>query len=83
MTGTVRLWDVATGQPIGAPMKHDGQVRGTVINRAGDRIRPGRRMGPWDVTRLRNGNLVELACRLLADQDISRLEKDFGIKVKD
>jgi hypothetical protein len=34
------------------------------------------------VTRLRHGNLVELACRLLADQDLSRLEKDSGSKVK-
>ena len=23
---TLRLWDAATGAPIGEPMKHDGQV---------------------------------------------------------
>ena len=37
----------------------------------------------WDVARLMPGNLIEVACRLLADKDISTLQKDFGIKVTD
>jgi hypothetical protein len=30
-----------------------------------------------------HGNLIEVACRLLADKDVSTLQKDFGIKVTD
>ena len=36
--GTIRLWDVATGQPVGAPMKHDGPVKGAVFDKAEGRI---------------------------------------------
>ena len=30
---TVRLWDAATGAPIGAAMKHDGAVWGAVFDK--------------------------------------------------
>ena len=36
--GTVRLWDAATGQPRGAPMKHDGAVNGALFDQAQARI---------------------------------------------
>jgi hypothetical protein len=29
------------------------------------------------------GNLIEVTCRLLADRDISTLQKHFGLKVTD
>jgi WD40 repeat protein len=30
--GTVRLWDPTTGEPLGAPMKHEG-VQGAVFDK--------------------------------------------------
>jgi hypothetical protein len=35
---SVRLWDAATGAPIGAPMKHDGRVTGAAFDDTGRRI---------------------------------------------
>jgi len=35
---TVRLWDAATGEPRGAPMKHEGPVRGAMFDKAETRI---------------------------------------------
>jgi len=36
--GTMRLWDAATGQPLGAPMKHGGKVGGAVFDKAEGRV---------------------------------------------
>ena len=36
--GTLRLWDAATGRPIGAPMKHDGNVSSGRFTKDGRRI---------------------------------------------
>ena len=36
--GTVRLWDVIDGSPIGESMKHNRPVRGVVFNQDGTRI---------------------------------------------
>jgi WD40 repeat protein len=35
---TLRLWDMASGQPIGTPMRHDGPVSSAQLNRDGSRI---------------------------------------------
>ena len=35
---TARIWDAATGQPIGEPLKHDGCVFGAVFSPDGTRI---------------------------------------------
>src|SRR5271166_1923060 len=35
---TLRLWDAATGAPIGEPMKHDDGVRGALFAADGRRI---------------------------------------------
>ena len=81
---TVRLWDAATGQPRGAPMKPDGAVSRALFDTAEARILSWSNDGTirlWDVSRLTRGNLVEVACRLLADKDVSSLQKDFGIRV--
>jgi WD40 repeat protein len=86
----VRLWDAATGEPRGAPMKHEGAVWGPVLgavfNRAETRILSWSADGTirlWDVARLGPGNLVEAACRLLPDKDVSTLRGDFGVDVTD
>ena len=67
-------------------MRHDGPVLGAVFDRSEGRILSWSQQGTirlWNVARLMDGNLVELGCRLLADKDISTLQKDFGIKVTD
>ncbi len=35
---TLRLWDAATGAPIGAPMTHEGPVKGAQFDKDGRRI---------------------------------------------
>jgi hypothetical protein len=40
-------------------------------------------IGIWDVSRLMHGDIIEVACRLLADKDVSTLQRDHGIKVAD
>ena len=36
--GTVRVWDAATGQPVGPPLTgHTGAVSAVAVGRAGDR----------------------------------------------
>jgi WD40 repeat protein len=47
-----RLWDAATGQPIGPPMKHDGPVSGALLTRDLTRIlswSEDRTLRLWDV----------------------------------
>jgi WD40 repeat protein len=86
---TLRLWDAATGQPIGAPMRHDGSflagVGGAVFDKSELRVLSwsNTTLRLWNIKRLRSRNLAELACRLLADKDISTLRTDFGINVAD
>jgi len=36
--GTIRLWDAATGQLRGAPLRHDQRVNGALFDRAEDSI---------------------------------------------
>src|SRR5204863_22211 len=37
-TGEVRLWDAATGNPLGDPMRHDDEVRSLSFSPDGSRI---------------------------------------------
>ena len=37
-SGEARLWDAATGRPLGEPMKHDGTVRSVVFSPDGRKI---------------------------------------------
>ena len=38
---TARLWDAATGQPIGAPMKHQGVVMAVAFSPDGKTVLTG------------------------------------------
>ena len=65
-------------------MKHDDPVNGALFDKAEARIlswSSDATVRLWDIARLMQGNLIELGCRLLADKDVSTLQKDFGIKV--
>jgi WD40 repeat protein len=77
--GTVRLWDTATGQRLGTRMRHDGRVNGAVFDKAEHRIPSSSEDG----TLRMHGNLIAMACRLLADKDISTLQRDFAITITD
>ena len=65
---TVQALSRVTAGPVALlpDMKHDGAVVGALFD---------------NVARLMEGNLVELACRLLSDKHISTLGDDFGIKI--
>jgi WD40 repeat protein len=48
---TARLWNAATGQPIGLPMQHPGEVRALAFSPDGKTILTGSQIGParlWD-----------------------------------
>jgi hypothetical protein len=65
-------------------MKHADEVGGALFAQADARILSWSVDGTiriWDIARLVHGNLVEVACRLLADKDVSTLHKDSAIKV--
>ena len=67
-------------------IRHEGPVWGAVFDKAEARIlswSQDRTVRLWDVARLGPGNLVEAACRLLPDKDVSTLRRDFGIDVTD
>jgi hypothetical protein len=67
-------------------MKHQSSVWGAVFDKAEGRILSWSYDGTvrlWDVARLGPRSLVEAACRLLPDKDVSTLRRDFGIAVTD
>ncbi len=69
---TLRLWDAATGQPVGPAMRHDGPVSGALLTRDERRIlswSEDATLRLWDAA-WPKGNVLELACALLSDRDL-------------
>jgi hypothetical protein len=81
--GTLRLWDAATGQPIGPAMRHEGRVVGAVLTQSEGRILSWSDDGTlrlWDIVWPR-GNLLEVACSRLPNQDLTDISKRYGISI--
>jgi WD40 repeat protein len=84
---TLRLWDVATGQPIGPAMKHDDSVNGAALTKDETRILSWSRdntLRLWAAT-WPKGNLLEIACVLLPVEDhgASDASKHYGVTIRD
>jgi WD40 repeat protein len=77
----LRLWDAATGQQIG-PAMQGADVEGTLVTRDGRRIVSWGQGGVqlWDVS-WPSGNLLEVACALLPDRELSSVAKRYGIQL--
>src|SRR5262249_54852212 len=53
LDGTARLWDAATGEPVGAPMRHEGKVWAVTFSPDGSMVLTGGMDGTarlWDAT---------------------------------
>src|SRR5262245_11722976 len=82
---TVRLWDVATGKPIGQPLHHPGEVvrvafthdGKTILTAAADDIERS-----WQVPTAMNGSSeeVELGSQVTTGLE---LESDGGVRILD
>jgi energy-coupling factor transporter ATP-binding protein EcfA2 len=82
---TARLWDAATGKEVVA-LRHEGGVRGAAFNGDESRILTWSDDNParlWDISRLPDGNLVEVACKMLPDRDTSELKDSYGIAISE
>ena len=59
---TARFWDLATGQPIGEPMVHFGEVGAVAIAPGGHRAITGTDNDCAELWALSDGNIAHLAC---------------------
>src|SRR3712207_7165788 len=60
------LWDAATGQPVGSPMRHDGSVHGAQWNRDESRILSWSARSEEHTSELQSRQY--LVCRLLLEK---------------
>ncbi|XNO40718.1 trypsin-like peptidase domain-containing protein (plasmid) [Sinorhizobium meliloti] len=81
---TVHLWDTATGQPIGPPLRHGENVHGALFNKDETRIlswsRDGNTLHLWN-TEWPRGNLLEIACDLLPDRELTGVSQRHGVSI--
>ena len=82
---TLRLWDVASGQPLGPAMRHEGEVNGALWS--GDETRilswsSDKTLRLWDTT-WPTGTILEVACALLPDLDLRDVSERIGISISE
>lgn len=79
---TIRLWDVHTTKQIGPALLHRYAVNGARWNRNGSRIVSwaSGAFHFWD-TDWPRGNLLEIACAVLPDDDLKGVAMRFGVNL--
>ena len=83
---TARMWDAATGEPIGKPMQHDDWIYSAAFSPDGARVvtaSKDKTARMWIAPPIAP-NIVATACKMLgANHDIDVLWTSYGVKVKD
>jgi hypothetical protein len=82
---TLRLWDAETGQQIGPAMRHDGLILGAQLSRDKRRIlswSADNTLRLWDAA-WPEGSILDVACALVPDRDLSLVSRRFGIAIAD
>ncbi|MBR1173741.1 trypsin-like peptidase domain-containing protein [Bradyrhizobium sp. KB893862 SZCCT0404] len=82
---TLRLWDVATGQQIGPSMQHNDVVYGAQLSNDERRVlswSSDKTLRLWNIA-WPEGNILEVACALIHDRDLSRVSRSFGIAISE
>jgi hypothetical protein len=87
----LQLWDASTGQPIGLPMVHEGQILGasftpeeTGIFSWMYEVGPQRTSIQFWNAQWRGNEIFDIACNHLPpDHDVSAVEKRYGIQIPD
>jgi len=87
-----RLWDAATGAPLGAPMLHRGSAQSASLSADGTRVVTASQDGTarlWDV-RWPPGPITAVACALLPEiragrreVEVASLTERYGITIRD
>jgi energy-coupling factor transporter ATP-binding protein EcfA2 len=81
--GTARVWDAASGEAL-LTLRHEGLVRGALFSGDERRILSWSEDGTarvWDISRLPEGHVIDVACGLLPDHDTSELKDRYGIAI--
>jgi WD40 repeat protein len=66
------------------PLRHEGKVWSAAFNGDESRILTGSDDGTarlWDISRLPDGHLIEIACKMLPDRNTAELEERYGIAI--
>jgi hypothetical protein len=82
---TARLWDAASGAPMGEPMRHGGRVNTAAFSPDGRRVLTASADGTarlWDVG-WPPGPITAVACDLLRDRDLANLAERYGIQIRE
>jgi hypothetical protein len=83
--GSGNFWDAATGQPIDPAVKHEGPDHGAPPTMDEWRNFSWSEDGSlmlWDAS-WPSGNLLEIACALLPDRDLTDISKRYGVQLID
>ena len=74
-----------SGEPIGPPMKHEGQINGALILNDGQRMLSWSADGTlrlWDIS-WQGNNLFEIACNHWPEHDLALVSKQYGVTIAD
>lgn len=78
-----RLWDAVTGQILLHPMEHDSYITNAVFNKDESVILTWSyndwSVRRWDISKLPEGNIIDVACKLLPDKSMSNIEDKYKI----
>jgi WD40 repeat protein len=83
--GTARVWDAATGAPIGDPILHLGPVHSAALSPDGARVLTASddMTGRISPTPRVDPDIFATACKTVGDHDTTNLSVRYGVKIAD